>query len=98
MDSLVCSLCKEVMSRDNAKEFGIEVPQIGKTLTFKACVACQERAKTNTLHICLSCRSISWYPSGVFCSNGLKYSVKSHCNSCMTKAITEIFAESSAQL
>jgi hypothetical protein len=86
MNPLVCSLCGEVMSEENTKEFGIEVPEIGKKLTFRACVFCQERAESNNLHICLRCKSISWYPSGNPCASGVQYFVKFQCNRCATKA------------
>jgi len=93
MDSLVCSLCKEVMSGNNTKEFAVEVPELGKRLTFKACVACQEKAKINKLHICLGCKSISWHPSGSFSPDGVMYNVQFQCNNCVTKAILDGYAE-----
>ena len=76
MNSQVCSLCNRVMSEENAQQFAVEIPEIGKRLLFKACVACQEKAKTNTLYICLGCKSISWHPSGDFCDNGVKYQIR----------------------
>ena len=92
MNCIACSLCGEVMSADNAMAFGVEVPQIGKTLTFKACVSCQEKAKTNSLYVCLGCKSISWFPSGNFVEGGVKYRVKFQCNRCITESIAESVA------
>jgi hypothetical protein len=86
------------MSPDNAKKFSVEVPQIGKTLTFKACVACQEKARTNTLYICLGCKSISWYPAGNFYPSGVNYNVKFQCNSCVTQVIYGAFTPEAAQV
>ena len=98
MNSLVCSLCKEVTSADNAKHFSVEVPQIGKRLVFKACVVCQEKAKTNTLYICLGCKSISWHPTGNFYPSGFNYEVKFQCNNCVTEAMYDAFAKRVAQV
>ena len=92
INSRPCSICKEVTSADNAKEFAIEVPQIGKKLIFTACVACQEKAKTNGLDICLGCKSISWYPSANFWPSGVMYQVKFQCNKCMAKAVSDALA------
>ena len=92
MNSLVCSLCKEVTSADNAKHFAVEVPQIGKRLMFKACIVCQEKAKTNTLYVCLGCKSISWHPTGDFYPSGVNYEVKFQCNNCITEAMYEAFS------
>lgn len=89
MNSLLCSICKKVMSHDHAKEFAVEIPQIGKKLILKACVVCQEKAKTHDLYICLGCKSISWHPSGVFRSGGVSYNVKFQCNNCVTETITQ---------
>ena len=89
MNYVACSLCGQIMSEDNAMAFGVEIPQIGKRLTFSACVACQEKAKTHTLYVCLGCKSVSWFPSGDFVSGGVKYHVKFQCNRCMTRAISE---------
>ena len=94
----MCSLCKGVMSADNAKKFSVEIPQIGKRLTFKACMACQEKAKTNTLYICLGCKSINWHPAGNFYPSGVKYNVKFQCNNCITEAIYGAFSEKAARL
>ena len=80
------------MSSDNAMAFGVEVPQIGKMLTFRACVACQEKAKTHCLYVCLGCKSISWFPSGTFVQGGVKYRVKFQCNRCITESVTESIA------
>jgi hypothetical protein len=77
------------MSADTGKEFAVEVPQIGKKLTCKACFMCQEKAKTHDLHICLGCKSMSWYPSGDFRSRGISYHVKFRCNNCVTAAISQ---------
>ncbi len=96
MDPLVCSICNSVMSADNAKEFAVEIPQIGKRLTFKACVECQEKAKTHDLFICLGCKSISWYPSGNFRPHGISYNVKFQCNNCITEAVSHSAAAKGA--
>jgi hypothetical protein len=98
MDSLVCSLCKQVMSGNNTKEFAIEVPEISKRLTFKACVACQDKAKTNTLYVCLGCKSVSWYPSGNFSPHGVMYHVQFQCNNCVTQAIFDAYAKKTGRL
>jgi hypothetical protein len=87
----VCSLCRQVMTEGNAKEFTVPVPEIGKKLTFKACVFCQERAESNKLHICLSCKSISWYPSGNFRPHGISCHVKCQCHNCITEVISQTF-------
>jgi hypothetical protein len=90
--SQTCSLCKEVMSPENAKEFCVDIPQIGKRLIFTACVACQEKARTNTLVICLGCKSISWYPCANFSPSGIMYEVKFQCNNCIAKAVSNALA------
>lgn len=87
MNSQVCSLCKEMMSAGNTKEFSIEVPEIGKKLTFKACVFCQAKAEWSNIHICLGCKSISFHASGHFYASGVKSHVKFQCNRCATEAI-----------
>jgi len=89
MSSFVCSLCHELMGPDNAAEFIVEIPQIGKRLTFRACVTCQEKARTHNLYICLGCKSISWFPSGSFVAHGVNYHVKFQCNRCMTQAVND---------
>jgi hypothetical protein len=81
------------MSEENAQQFAVEIPEIGKRLIFKACVACQEKAKTNKLYICLGCKSISWHPSVDYYDNGVKYKVKFQCNKCITLAVSEALAE-----
>ena len=77
------------MGPDNAAEFAVDIPQVGKTLTFRACVACQEKARTHALYICLGCKSISWFPSGNFVPHGVNYRVKFQCNRCMTRAVSD---------
>lgn len=89
MTSVVCSLCREITSEENAAGFFVEVPQVGKRLSFRACVACQEKAKTHNLYICLGCKSVNWYPSGEFLPHGVKYHVKFRCNGCMSQAVSE---------
>ncbi len=91
MNSQVCSLCKEVMSSDNTKQFAMDVPQIGRRLTFKICVVCQEKTKTHDLYVCLGCKSTSWYPSGNFLSNGITYHVTFRCNQCSTEKLFSAF-------
>ena len=92
------SLCKEVMSERHAKEITIPVSEIGKKLTFTACVFCQARTESNNLHICLRCKSINWYPSTDFPHHGVSYNVKSQCQNCITETVSQTLTEKGGEV
>ena len=87
-----CSLCQELMSEENAQKFAVEVPQIGKSLIFKVCPSCQDKAKYCTLHICLGCKSIDWLHTNKYTAAGVRYHVTFQCNNCVTQMIRGAFA------
>ena len=93
MNSKICSLCKGMMSENHAKELIIPVPEVGKKLIFTTCVFCQARTESNNLHICLRCKSISWYPSTDVPHNGVSYNVKSQCQDCISETVSETLTE-----
>jgi hypothetical protein len=89
MNLSVCTICNQIMCTDNAKEFCIEVPKTGQRLSFRVCVFCQQKAESNNMHICLSCKSVDWYPSGRFRRDGIDYHLRFQCYHCIADASPE---------
>ncbi|MDY6838483.1 MAG: hypothetical protein SWH78_10945 [Thermodesulfobacteriota bacterium] len=90
--NLACSLCNGVMTQEEGQQFSAEVPQIGKTLVFKVCPSCQDKARYHKLHVCLGCKSTAWVQSTQPTPGGVRYHIKFHCNNCITTNIRGAFA------
>lgn len=90
--NLPCSLCNGLMTEENGQQFSAEVPQIGKTLVFKICPTCRDKARYHELCVCLSCKSTAWVQSSQLVSTGVMYHIKFQCNNCITRSIHGTFA------